>query len=156
MIFYYIMDTNIVKKIEEGSYKKRPDIKIGDHVKLFLKIKDEKKERIQQFKGVVISMSGSGLNRNIIVRKISYGVGVEKIVPLHAPVLEKVEVVKRGSVRRAKLFYLRDRVERKALKIDNVRDIYLTDEADVPVEGEPFEEVEVVEEVKAEESKETE
>lgn len=156
MIFYYIMDTNIVKKIEEGSYKKRPDIKIGDHVKLFLKIKDEKKERIQQFKGVVISMSGSGLNRNIVVRKISYGVGVEKIVPLHAPVLEKVEVVKRGSVRRAKLFYLRDRVGRKALKIDNVRDIYLTDEADVPVEGEPIEEVEVVEEVKAEESKETE
>lgn len=156
MIFYYIMDTNIVKKIEEGSYKKRPDIKIGDHVKLFLKIKDEKKERIQQFKGVVISMSGSGLNRNIVVRKISYGVGVEKIVPLHAPVLEKVEVVKRGSVRRAKLFYLRDRVGRKALKIDNVKDIYLTDEVDVPVEGEPIEEVEVVEEVKAEESKETE
>lgn len=150
------MDTNIVKKIEEGSYKKRPDIKIGDHVKLFLKIKDEKKERIQQFKGVVISMSGSGLNKNIVVRKISYGVGVEKIVPLHAPVLEKVEVVKRGSVRRAKLFYLRDRVGRKALKIDNVRDIYLTDEADVPVEGEPIEKVEVVEEVKAEESKETE
>ena len=150
------MDTNIVKKIEEGSYKKRPDIKIGDHVKLFLKIKDEKKERIQQFKGVVILMGGSGLNKNIVVRKISYGVGVEKIVPLHAPVLEKVEVVKRGSVRRAKLFYLRDRVGRKALKIDNVRDIYLTDEADVPVEGEPIEEVEVVEEVEAEESKETE
>lgn len=151
------MDRNIIKKIEEASYKKRPDIKIGDHVKLYLKIKDEKKERIQQFKGVVISMTGSGLNRNIVVRKISYGVGVEKIVPLHSPILDKVEVVKRGSVRRAKLFYLRDRVGRKALKIDNVKDIYLTDEEEVPVEGEPIEDVEIVsEEVKTEETKETE
>lgn len=151
------MDRNIIKKIEEASYKKRPDIKIGDHVKLYLKIKDEKKERIQQFKGVVISMTGSGLNRNIVVRKISYGVGVEKIVPLHSPILDKVEVVKRGSVRRAKLFYLRDRVGRKALKIDNVKDIYLTDEEEVPVEGEPIEDVEIIsEEVKTEETKETE
>lgn len=151
------MDRNIIKKIEEASYKKRPDIKIGDHVKLYLKIKDEKKERIQQFKGVVISMTGSGLNRNIVVRKISYGVGVEKIVPLHSPILDKVEVVKRGSVRRAKLFYLRDRVGRKALKIDNVKDIYLTDEEEVPVEGEPIEDVEIIsEKVKTEETKETE
>lgn len=143
------MDINIIKKIEGDSCKKRPDVRVGDSVKLYIRIKEGKKERLQQFKGVVISMKGAGLNKNIIVRKISYGIGVEKIVPLYSPILEKVEVVKRGSVRKAKLFYLRDRVGRRALKINDVKDIYLTDEEDIPVE-------EVIEDVIVEEKPETE
>jgi large subunit ribosomal protein L19 len=144
------MDNKIVQKIEESSYKKRPDVQVGDNVKLHLKIKEGEKERIQIFEGVVISIKGTGLNRNIVVRKISYGVGVEKIVPLHSPVLEKIEVVKRGSARRSKLYYLRDRVGKRALKVGVAKDIYLTDEVVVPVTGEvepeQLEEGEVIEE----------
>ena len=88
--------------------------------------------------------------KNIVVRKISYGIGVEKIVPLHSPVLSKIEIVKRGSVRRAKLFYLRKRVGRRALKVNNLKDIYMTDEEDLPVEAEVVSE-EVVEPAKKEE-----
>lgn len=155
-----------MKKIEEASYKKRPDVKVGDTVKLSLRIKEGSKERTQIFQGVVIAIKGSGLSKNIVVRKISYGVGVEKIVPLHAPALQKIEIIKRGSVRRAKLFYLRERVGRRALKVNKLKDIYLTDEEEVvvPEEGEAetveeavVEDVEVVEEVeKKEESKEEE
>ena len=127
------MDSNILKSIEDSQLKKRPDVQVGDTVKLHLKIKEGEKERIQIFEGVVISIKGSGLNKNIVVRKISYGVGVEKIVTLHSPVLEKVEVVKRGTVRRSKLYYLRDRVGRRALKAGESKDIYLTDEEEVIV-----------------------
>ncbi len=158
------MDNKILKKIEEDSYKKRPDVKVGDTVKLHLRIKEGNKERTQIFQGVVISIKGTGLSKNIVVRKISYGVGVEKIVPLHAPVLAKIEIVKRGKVRRAKLFYLREREGRRALKVSNVKDVYMTDEVEVPVEGEEElveapEEAEVVKEEvveeKAKEEKET-
>jgi len=137
------MEKSIFKTIEDTFLKKRPEVEIGDNVKLYLKIKEGNKERIQIFQGIVISMKGSGINKNIVVRKISYGVGVEKIVPLHSPILDKIEVVKRGSVRKSKLYFLRDRVGKKALKIDNVKDIYLTDEVEVPAE-------EVVEESKEE------
>lgn len=149
-----------MKKIEEDSYKKRPDVRVGDTVKLHLRIKEGSKERTQIFQGVVISIKGTGLSKNIVVRKISYGVGVEKIVPLHAPSLLKIEIVKRGKVRRAKLFYLREREGRKALKVSGVKDVYMTDEVEVPVEGEEElveapEEAEVVkEEVVEEEVKE--
>ena len=139
------MDTDIIKRIEQENSKKRPDVRVGDYVKLYIKITEGKKERIQQFKGIVIAVKGSGLNKNIVVRKISYGVGVEKIVPLYSPVLDKVEIVKRGSVRKSKLFYLRNRVGRKAMKIDKVKDIFLTYEVIVPEEGSNVEEEEVAE-----------
>jgi len=139
------MDNNILKKIEEESYKKRPDVKVGDTIKLHLKVKEGIKERVQIFQGVVISIRGTGLSKNIIVRKISYGVGVEKIVPVHSPILSKIEVVKRGTVRRAKLFYLRERVGRKALKVSNLKDVYMTDEVEVPVENTENDVEEVVE-----------
>ncbi|HOV34484.1 MAG TPA: 50S ribosomal protein L19 [Candidatus Dojkabacteria bacterium] len=129
------MDTDIIKKIEEENYKKRPDVRVGDYVKLHIKITEGKKERVQQFKGIVIAVKGSGLNKNIVVRKISYGIGVEKVVPLYSPVVDKIEIIKRGSVRKSKLFYLRKRVGRKAMKIDKVKDIFLTDEVVVPEEG---------------------
>ena len=135
------MDNTIIKKIEESFYKKRPEIKVGDTVKLHLKIKETNRERIQIFEGVIIAIKGSGLSRNIVVRKISYGVGVEKIVPLHSPVLEKIEVIKRGTVRRSKIYYLRGRVGRRALKAGETKSIYLTDDVVVPVVGEGEEEV---------------
>jgi large subunit ribosomal protein L19 len=140
------MDNNILNTIEQDSYKKRPDVKVGDSVKLHLKIKEGNKERIQVFQGVVISIKGTGLSRNLIVRKISHGVGVEKIVPLHSPVLSKIEIIKRGSVKKAKLFYLRKRVGRKALKVGNLKDVYMTDQEDIPEEAEVVSE-EVVESV---------
>jgi large subunit ribosomal protein L19 len=132
------MDTKVFKQIEEGQYKKRPDVRVGDTVKLHLKIREAGRERTQVFEGVVISITGSGINKNIVVRKISYGVGVEKIVPLHSTILEKIEVVKRGSVRRSKLYYLRQRGGKKALKVGMEQDLYLTDEEDVetPIEEE--------------------
>ena len=132
----------MLNKIEEGQYKKRPDVRVGDTVKLHLKIKEGLKERIQVFEGVVIAIKGSGINKNLVVRKISYGIGVEKIVPLHTPVLEKIEVVKRGNVRKSKLYYLRNRVGKRALKVGMSKDVYFTDEDEVvvPVEGEVEEE----------------
>lgn len=128
------MNTDVVSKVEEKFFKKRPDVKVGDTVKLHLKVKEGEKERIQVFEGVIISIKGSGLSKNIVARKISYGVGVEKIVPLHAPVLEKIEVVKRGTVRSSKLYYLRGRVGRRALKTGETVNVYLTDEEEVGVE----------------------
>ena len=128
------MDKNILKNIEEGLLQKRPDVKVGDTVKLSVKIKEGNKERIQIYEGVVIGMKGSGIDSTITVRKISYGIGVEKIFPLHSPVLQKIEIVKRGTVRRAKLYFLRDRVGRRALKVSNIKDVYMTDEVDAPEE----------------------
>ena len=88
-----------MQKINEEYCKmKRPEIKVGDNVKLHMKIKEGDKSRIQIYEGIVISIKGSGINKNIVVRKISNGVGVEKIVPLYSPIVEKIEVVKRGSV----------------------------------------------------------
>jgi large subunit ribosomal protein L19 len=124
-----------------GQLVKRPDVKVGDTVRLSLRIKEGNKERLQAFEGVVIALNGQELDKNITVRKISYGVGVEKIVPLYSPTLEKMTILKRGTVRRSKLYFLRGRVGRRALKISNIKDILLTDESTAPV----------VEEVKAEE-----
>jgi large subunit ribosomal protein L19 len=138
------MDTELLKSIEKGQLKKRPDVKVGDTVKLYLKIKEGSKERVQIFQGVVIAMNGSGINKSVTVRKISYGVGVEKVVPLHSNVLEKVEVTKRGTVKRSKLYFLRGRVGRRALKIENIKDVFMTDEVEEVV---PEVEAEVVTEV---------
>ena len=146
------MDINIMKKIEGDQLKKRPNVKVGDTVKLYMKIKEGNKERTQIFEGVVIGMKASGSNQTITVRKISYGVGVERVVPMQSNLLEKIEVVKRGTVKKSKLFYLRERVGRKALKVGNVKDLYLTDEVVVPFVGEVEEEQ--VEEVKGEIEKE--
>ncbi len=142
------MDTNILKKIEVGQLQKRPDVKVGDTVKLYIKIKEGNKERVQMFQGVVIAMRGKGSETTITVRKISYGIGVEKVIPLYSPVLDKMEIVKRGTVRKSKLYFLRGRIGRKALKISNIKDVFMTDEVVVPEEGEaPVEETPASEEV---------
>ncbi len=88
-------------------------IKIGDTVRVYVKIKEEDKTRIQVFEGVAIKRKGSGTNATFTVRRISYGEGVERTFPLHSPAIEKIEVKKKGSTRRAKLYYLRKRKGKK-------------------------------------------
>ena len=90
--------------------KDAPAVNIGDTVVVHCKIKDGSNERIQLFEGTVIAKKGGGISETFTVRKISYGVGVEKIFPVHSPNIAKIDVVRKGKVRRAKLYYLRDRV----------------------------------------------
>ena len=98
-----------------------PDFAAGDEVKVHVKVIEGNKERVQIFQGNVIARSGSGVAETYKVRKLSYGVGVERTFPIHTPTVVKIEVVRRGDVRRAKLYYLRDRVG-KAAKIKEKRD----------------------------------
>lgn len=111
------MNSKILKTVESKYYKETPEINVGDTVELSLKIKEGNKERTQIFKGIVLAIKGTGLSKNIVVRKISYGVGVEKIIPLHSPELTNIKIVKKGSVRRSKLYYMRERVGKKAMKV---------------------------------------
>ena len=97
-----------------------PDFSPGDTVKVHVRVVEGAKERIQVFQGVVIRRQGSGVRETFTARKVSYGVGVERTFPVHTPIISQVEVVTRGSVRRAKLFYLRDRVG-KAAKVKEKR-----------------------------------
>jgi large subunit ribosomal protein L19 len=101
---------NIVGQLEaQQSRQDAPALRPGETVRVHVKVVEGEKERTQVFEGIVIAMSGSGSRAVFTVRKISYGVGVERIFPLHSPRIEKVEVVARGKVRRAKLYYLRER-----------------------------------------------
>ena len=107
--------SNIIKEIEQEQLKAEvPSFEVGDTVKVYGKIKEGEKERIQVFEGVVLKIQNGGNRTTFTVRKSSNGVGVEKTWPLHSPNVEKVEVVRRGKVRRAKLNYLRGRVGKKA------------------------------------------
>jgi len=98
-----------------------PDFRAGDTLKVHVRVVEGNKSRVQIFQGVVIRRSGGGVRETFTVRKVSYGVGVERTFPVHSPVLEQIEVVTRGAVRRAKLYYLRDR-RGKAAKIKERRD----------------------------------
>ena len=91
-----------------------PVVTVGDTVRVHLKVKEGNRERIQVFEGTVIAKKHGGIEETFTVRRISYGIGVEKVFPVHAPSIEKVEVVRHGKVRRAKLYYLRDRVGKAA------------------------------------------
>ena len=91
-----------------------PDFKSGDTVKVNVKVIEGNRERIQTFEGVIIAANGAGVNKTITVRKLSFGVGVERIFPVHAPIVDSIEVVRKGKVRRSKLYYLRDRVGKSA------------------------------------------
>lgn len=106
---------DIIKAIEAKQIKENAEnFAVGDTVKVFFKIVEGTTERVQVFEGIVIAKNNSGIRRTFTVRKISYGVGVERIFPLHSPRIESVEIVRRGKVRRAKLYYLRDRVGKAA------------------------------------------
>lgn len=106
---------NIIKEIEDAQLKEKVDeFAVGDTVRVHAKIKEGNRERIQVFEGTVIKRQGGSNRETFTVRKNSNGVGVEKTWPLHSPIVEKIEVIRRGKVRRAKLFYLRDRVGKKS------------------------------------------
>lgn len=106
-----LMKSFIEKNMPE---KEAPSVTVGDTVRVHLKVKEGNRERIQVFEGTVIAKKHGGIEESFTVRRISYGIGVEKVFPLHAPSIEKVEVVRHGKVRRAKLYYLRDRVGKAA------------------------------------------
>ena len=112
------MNQAIRDKIESEHFRKNPiDFGVGDTIRVHTKVKEGDKERIQVFAGVVIGKRGRGLNSTFTVRRISYGEGVERVFPVHSPRIEKVDVERRGAVRRAKLTYLRKRIGKRAVKV---------------------------------------
>ena len=111
-----------LKLIAQDSLKEEvPVVEIGDTVKVHVKIREGEKERIQIFEGTVIARKGSGVSETFTVRRVSYGVGVERVFPIHSPNVVKVEAVRHGRVRRAKLYYLRDRVGKAAKVKEQIR-----------------------------------
>ena len=104
-----------LKLIEQSSMKaEAPGVEVGDLVKVHVRIKEGEKYRIQIFEGTVIAKKHGGINETFTVRRVAHGCGIERVFPLHSPTIEKVEVVRNGKVRRAKLYYLRDRVGKAA------------------------------------------
>ncbi len=115
---------NLIEKLGKKYEKKNvTKFKVGDTIKVSVRIIEGEKDRIQVFEGIVIGKKGGGVNESFTVRKISYGEGVERVFPLHSPRIEKIEVVRTGSVRRAKLYYLRGRVGKQAVKIKEKRNL---------------------------------
>ena len=140
---------DIIKSIEHEQLKNRiPDLKVGDTIRVHQRIKEGNRERIQVFEGIIIKKQGGGVNATFTVRRVAYGVGVEKTFLVHSPMVEKVELVRVGKARRAKLYYLRDRVGKSAktkedigARIEN-KEITVKEEiVEVPVEEVAAEEV---------------
>ena len=141
---------DIIKSIEHEQLKNKiPDLRIGDTVRVHAKVKEGNRERIQVFEGIIIKKQGGGVNETFTVRRISYGVGVEKTFLVHSPNVEKVEVTRVGKARRAKLYYLRDRVGKAAKTKEKIGarietgEIVVKEEV-VPGEADVVEEVEEV------------
>ena len=112
-----------LKMISQDSLKTEiPQFSVGDTVRVSVNIREGERERIQQFEGTVIAKKGSGISETFTVRRVSYGVGVERVFPLHSPNVKAVEVVRMGRVRRAKLYYLRDRVGKAAKVKEQLRE----------------------------------
>lgn len=106
---------DLVRAVEQSNMRNNyAEVDIGDYVKVHLKIKEGNRERVQIFEGYVIARKGGGLTETMTVRRVSYGVGVERILPVHSPKIDRIEIVRKGKVRRAKLYYLRDRVGKSA------------------------------------------
>lgn len=146
---------DIIKSIEHEQLKNKvPVLSVGNTVKVHVRIKEGNRERIQVFEGIIIKKQGGGVNETFTVRRISYGVGVEKTFLVHSPLVEKVELVRVGKARRAKLFYLRDRVgkasktkEKLGARIEN-KEITLKEEMveEAPVAEEAVEQTTAVKE----------
>lgn len=100
----------IIKEIEKEYIKKHVSFNVGDTVRVHVKVKEGDKERVQVFEGTVIAKNGGGIGESFTVRKVSYGIGVERVFPLSSPLVKKIEVKRKGEVRRAKLYYLRERL----------------------------------------------
>ena len=144
---------NILDVVDAASLRKDiPQFRAGDELKIHVRVIEGSKSRLQVFQGIVIGRQGDGVRETFTIRKVSYGVGVERTFPVHTPVIEKIELVKKGDVRRAKLYYLRD-LRGKAAKIREKRDgiegygdgILSTPVAEVPVIEEAVVEAPVVE-----------
>jgi large subunit ribosomal protein L19 len=103
-----------IEAIERAQFRQLPEFRVGDTIKVHYRIREGEKERIQIFQGVVIRKSRGGLGTTFCVRKVSYGVGVERVFPVHSPRIETIEVTSRGRVRRSRLYYLRDLEGKKA------------------------------------------
>ena len=111
---------DLIKLIESEQIKKDiPDFNVGDTVKVYVKVVEGARERLQAFEGFVLKRQGGGLTENFTVRRVAYGVGVERTFPIHSPRIDRIEVVRKGKVRRAKLNYMRERVG-KAAKIKEI------------------------------------
>ncbi len=112
---------NVIDQVEtSGMKEKPPEVRVGDTVKVHMRIVEGEKERIQIIEGIVIRLRGGGIRKSVTVRKISFGIGVERIFPIHSPRVEKIEVVKHARVRRAKLYYLRD-LRGKAARLTEIK-----------------------------------
>ena len=120
---------NLIDQIEAKEMKKEvADVHIGDTVKVHMRIVEGEKERIQVIEGVVIKMRGGGARKTLTVRKISFGIGVERIFPIHSPRVEKIDIVKRAKIRQAKLYYLRE-LRGKAARLKELKPIRPTTKA---------------------------
>ena len=143
---------DIMKSIQHEQMKNKiPVLDVGNTVRVHVRIKEGNRERIQVFEGIIIKKQGGGVNETFTVRRISYGVGVEKTFLVHSPLVEKVEVVRVGKARRAKLFYLRDRVgkasktkEKLGARIENKEIILKEEMTEEPVEAPAIETTDVV------------
>ena len=113
---------NLLNAVEEGYKKDITTFGIGDTIRLSVRVIEGDKERVQPYEGIVIARSGGGIRETITVRKISFGIGVERIFPLHSPILKKIELIKRGDVRKAKLYYLRHKKGKEAKVKEKARD----------------------------------
>ena len=137
---------DIIKSIEHEQLKNKiPDLKVGDTIRVHQRIKEGNRERIQVFEGIIIKKQGGGLNATFTVRRVAYGCGVEKTFLIHSPMVEKIEVVRVGKARRAKLYYLRDRVGKAAKTKENIGARIETKE--IVIKGAETEEAPVAEEV---------
>jgi len=116
------MATNMLEKLDQEALKGDiPAFSVGDNVKVHVKIREGEKERVQVFQGTVIARDGRGATETFTVRRISHGVGVERVFPVHSPYIERIEIVSRAHVRRAKLYYLRERAGKKARLREKIR-----------------------------------
>ena len=137
---------DIIKSIEHEQMKNAiPNLKVGDTIRVHQRIKEGNRERIQVFEGIIIKKQGGGLNATFTVRRVAYGCGVEKTFLIHSPMVEKIEVVRVGKARRAKLYYLRDRVGKAAKTKEDIGARIETKE--IVIKGAETEEAPVAEEV---------
>lgn len=136
------MNTQVLSKLEKDiTEKKVPAVKVGDTVEVDTVIREGSKQRIQKFRGLVIALSGSGAGSMFTVRKISYGVGVEKKLPFYSPNVAKIRVLKTEPVRRSKLFFMRDRVGKMSMRIRKGRTVLVPEEGQIETETEATPEV---------------
>jgi len=114
---------NLINAVEEGMKRELPAFNVGDTLRIFVKVVEGDKERLQPYEGTVIARKGSGSRETFMVRKISFGVGVERIFPVHSPSIDRIEVLKRGDVRKAKLYYLRGKKGKHAKVKEKAREM---------------------------------